>query len=49
MADDSKTWDGLPVSKTPPHGAAIVVFKRTRGQLLYLILHRSHEGKEYEG
>lgn len=43
------TWDGLPVSEEKPHGAAIVVFKKTKDKTLFLILHRGHEGTGYEG
>lgn len=50
MADKMETtWDGLPISKEPPHGCAIVVFKRTHTGVLYLTLHRKHEGPDYCG
>lgn len=48
-AREDTTWDGLPVSKEPPFGAAVVVYRR-RGELLeFLVLHRGHEGADYEG
>ena len=43
------TWDGLPISREPPHGATIVVFRRAGGAIELLMLHRAHHGPEYEG
>ena len=43
------TWDGRPVSPEPPHGASIVVYRRARDGYEYLILHRAHNGPDYEG
>jgi len=43
------TWDGLPVSRDPPYGATIVVYRRQGGRVVYLILHRAHHGPAYEG
>lgn len=47
--DGYQTWDGEPVSKEPPHGAAIVVFRRAGSEPEFLLLHRGHEGPDYEG
>ncbi|MDB5084015.1 MAG: hypothetical protein JWN30_901 [Bacilli bacterium] len=47
--DFDRTWDGLPISKEKPHGTAVIVFKRTADGLLYLMLHRGHQGFDYEG
>jgi 8-oxo-dGTP pyrophosphatase MutT (NUDIX family) len=33
------TWDGLPVSPDPPHGAAIAVWRRGAARLEWLLLH----------
>lgn len=44
-----KTWDGLPVSREKPYGATVVVYRRVGDRYLYLILHRKHEGPDYEG
>src|SRR5690606_39527961 len=44
-----KTWDGLPVSREKPYGATVVVYRRVGERYLYLILHRKHEGPDYEG
>lgn len=43
------TWDGLPISPEPPHGAAIVVYKEGHGRWLYLILHRAQFDPNFEG
>ncbi len=44
------TWDGQPISAEPPHGAAIVVYRRRAdGELEFLMLHRAHHGSEYAG
>lgn len=43
------TWDGLPISPEPPHGTAVIVYKRAHGQRLYLILHRAQVAAEFEG
>ena len=40
--DFARTWDGLPISKEPPTGTAVVVYRRTEGGLKFLILHRTH-------
>ena len=45
----STTWDGLPISPEPPFGASIVIYRRQQGQAEFLILHRAHNGPEYEG
>lgn len=44
-----KTWDGLPISREPPYGATIVVFRRAGDALELLMLHRAHHGPDYEG
>jgi 8-oxo-dGTP pyrophosphatase MutT (NUDIX family) len=44
------TWDGLPASDEPPFGAAVVVWRRTvGGDLEVLLLHRAHHGPDYQG
>ncbi len=43
------TWDGQPISPEPPYGAAIVVYRRVKGNHEFLILHRAHRGPDYEG
>ncbi len=47
--DLERTWDGIPVSKDSPHGAAVVVYRRGGQQLEFLVLHRNIYGPEYEG
>lgn len=44
-----RTWDGLPISREKPHGAAVVVFRRVGGRCFYLVLHRQHHGPDYAG
>jgi 8-oxo-dGTP pyrophosphatase MutT (NUDIX family) len=43
------TWDGLPVSQEPPHGCSVVVFRWADDGLRLLLLHRRHNGADYEG
>ena len=43
------TWDGKPIDPKPPFGAAIVVYREQGGQREYLILHRAHQGPDFEG
>lgn len=43
------TWDGLPISREPPYGASVVVFRGAAGTLELLMLHRAHHGPDYEG
>ena len=43
------TWDGHPVSRRPPHGAMIVVYRCAPPEKEFLLLHRSHRGWRYEG
>lgn len=35
------TWDGLPISNEPPHGAAALVYRRGHDHIEFLLLHRS--------
>lgn len=44
-----RTWDGKPISPTPPTGAMIIVFRRGGAGIEYLLLHRAHHGPQYEG
>jgi 8-oxo-dGTP pyrophosphatase MutT (NUDIX family) len=43
------TWDGLPVAKEKPFGVSVVVWRRAGIGLEWLVLHRRHQGPEYEG
>jgi 8-oxo-dGTP pyrophosphatase MutT (NUDIX family) len=43
------TYDGEPIAQDPPHGASIVVTCRTAEGIRYLVLHRAHNGPEFEG
>ncbi|MBD0331006.1 MAG: NUDIX domain-containing protein [Thermoleophilia bacterium] len=46
----SRTWDGLPVSREPPHGATVAVWRARRGGREWLLLHRrAAGGPEFEG
>ena len=46
------TYDGLPIAPDEPYGAAIVVRRMVPpgdGPPGYLVLHRAHQGPDYEG
>ena len=43
------TWDGKPIDPKPPFGASIIVYRQKAGQREFLILHRAHQGVDYEG
>jgi 8-oxo-dGTP pyrophosphatase MutT (NUDIX family) len=45
----STTWDGLPISPEAPFGVSIVVYRRGVQGVEFLLLHRAHNGPEYEG
>jgi 8-oxo-dGTP pyrophosphatase MutT (NUDIX family) len=47
--DEFTTYDGLPVSREPPHGASVVVRSPSPDGWRYLVLHRSHNGPDFEG
>jgi len=51
MGDDNRwtTWDGKPVSQEEPHGVTIVVYRRAGDHYQFLLLHRAHNGPDYEG
>ena len=36
------TWDGLPISPSPPYGAAVIVWCRTADGPRFLLLRRAH-------
>lgn len=48
-AHENTTWDGLPVSPEPPFGASIVVYRHRGEAVEILLLHRAHNGADYEG
>lgn len=43
------TWDGEPVSRERPHGVTIVVASLSPHGWRYLLLHRAHHGRDYDG
>ena len=43
------TYDGLPVSREPPHGATVLVLSRGPTEWRYLVLHRAHRGLDLDG
>jgi 8-oxo-dGTP pyrophosphatase MutT (NUDIX family) len=44
-----RTSDGQAISRTPPFGAGVVVWRRGENGIEWLVLHRSHHGSAYEG
>ena len=49
MSEHKTTWDGLPIAAEWPRGAAVVVWRAGVDGIELLLLHRAHEGPEYEG
>jgi 8-oxo-dGTP pyrophosphatase MutT (NUDIX family) len=47
--DEWTTWDGQAVSREPPHGASVVVYRRIDNAYEFLVLHRAGNGPDYEG
>ena len=47
--DTKTTWDGAPISPDPPFGVSIIVYRQNDNDYEFLILHRAHNGPEYEG
>ncbi|NUT23364.1 MAG: GNAT family N-acetyltransferase [Hamadaea sp.] len=43
------TWDGLPIAPDNPRGSGVVVRRSTPDGPEFLLLHRMHEGPDYEG
>ena len=43
------TWDGLPVAGEPPYGASVLVWQPDGDTVEWLLLHRAHHGRAYEG
>jgi 8-oxo-dGTP pyrophosphatase MutT (NUDIX family) len=44
-----RTSDGQPISREPPYGAGVVVWRRGESGIEWLVLHRSRRGPAYEG
>jgi ADP-ribose pyrophosphatase YjhB (NUDIX family) len=44
-----ETWDGRPVSEEPPFGVSVVVWRPGADGPEFLVVHRAHEGPDYEG
>jgi 8-oxo-dGTP pyrophosphatase MutT (NUDIX family) len=50
MSDElATTWDGLPISPEAPFGTSIIVYRKTQNDIEFLLLHRAHNGTDYEG
>ncbi|RII11930.1 dihydroneopterin triphosphate pyrophosphatase [Streptomyces sp. YIM 130001] len=43
------TYDGLPINPEPPYGSTVVVRTKSPDGTRYLLLHRAHEGPDFEG
>ncbi|WP_158630235.1 NUDIX domain-containing protein [Glycomyces terrestris] len=48
-AELQTTHDGLPISQEPPFGVTVVVRAASPDGTRYLLLHRAHQGPDYEG
>ena len=46
---EDTTWDGLPISSEEPHGAAVLTWRSGPDGPEWLILHRAHQGPDFEG
>ena len=49
MCPERTTWDRIPISAERPYGATAVIFKRSSSGLQLLMLHRAHQGANFEG
>lgn len=49
MASKLVTWDGRSRAADPPFGASVVVYRYGDSGIEFLLLHRSHNGPDYEG
>lgn len=46
---EATTYDGEPIAQEPPFGATVVVWRRAGGGVQLLMLHRAHQGPDFEG
>lgn len=44
-----RTYDGLAITPDPPFGASVIVYRQSRRSIEFLLLHRAHQGVDYEG
>jgi 8-oxo-dGTP pyrophosphatase MutT (NUDIX family) len=49
MSDMDSTYDGQPIAKEKPFGACVVVYRESAEGPEFLIMHRGHDGPDYEG
>jgi len=49
MCPERTTWDGIPISAERPYGATAVIYRRSPAGLEFLLLHRAHQGPDFEG
>ncbi len=47
--DFERTWDGEPISREPPYGAMVVVYRQAGHRSEFLVLHRGQYGPEFAG
>src|SRR5687767_4663816 len=47
--DQATTYDGLPISPVAPFGATVIVYRRAVRGVQFLMLHRAHDGPDFEG
>ncbi|HZD56944.1 MAG TPA: NUDIX domain-containing protein [Anaerolineales bacterium] len=48
-SDEFTTWDGKAVASEPPHGASIIVYRKSGQGHEFLILHRGQQGPDFSG
>lgn len=49
MSEAGTTWDGEAIAPEPPYGAAVIVYRHSGAATEFLLLHRAHNGPDYEG
>jgi 8-oxo-dGTP pyrophosphatase MutT (NUDIX family) len=49
MGDIQQTWDGKPIALEDPRGITVLVRRRLGDGVETLLLHRAHNGADYEG
>lgn len=45
----STTYDGQQIAREAPFGATVVVYRIAKENAEFLVLHRAHNGPDYDG